>query len=82
MISDIAKAFYNAWIKIMALPGRRLFCTLHINKAWRKNLTKIKPKPKQEEAHKLIRTILEERDPKAFTYFLNQALNCEDSDTS
>lgn len=46
-MSDMAQAFYNAWIQVMGLPVHRLFCAWHIDRAWRNNLHKVHSKEKQ-----------------------------------
>jgi len=43
--------------------------------AWRKNLTKVKPKEKQAEVYKIIRTLLHEQDTKAFENIFESAIN-------
>ncbi|XP_050311335.1 uncharacterized protein LOC126746956 isoform X1 [Anthonomus grandis grandis] len=45
-MSDMAEAFFNAWIKIMSPPKFRLYCSWHVDQAWRKNLSKINTKEK------------------------------------
>lgn len=40
-MSDITTVFYNAWKKIMKPVTSQLFCSWHINRAWRSNLNKI-----------------------------------------
>ncbi|XP_068083939.1 uncharacterized protein [Anabrus simplex] len=66
-MSDLAESFFNAWISTMGTPAMRLYCTWHVDRAWRKNISsKIKGQGKQANAYKLIRTLLEERDAAAF----------------
>ncbi|KAF0761125.1 MULE domain-containing protein [Aphis craccivora] len=61
-MSDMAESFFNAWIVEMKHPKHRLYCTWHVDRAWRKNLIKIKSKDKQCETYKLLRTLLHEPD--------------------
>ncbi|KAL1488526.1 hypothetical protein ABEB36_014991 [Hypothenemus hampei] len=77
-MSDLADASYNAWIAEMGTPERRLFCTWHTDRSWRKNLTKIKTKEKQVEIYRTLRTLLEERDADAFEIMITSF--CEISD--
>ena len=56
-MSDMAEIFYNAWISVMNAVAMRLFCSRHIDRAWRKNLKKIKSQVRQVETHKLLRTL-------------------------
>ncbi|KAF0746386.1 Uncharacterized protein FWK35_00024202, partial [Aphis craccivora] len=44
-------------------------------RAWRKNLTKVKPKEKQAEVYKIIRTLLHEKDTKAFENIFVSAIS-------
>jgi hypothetical protein len=39
-MSDMADAFFNAWVNEMGMPDMRLFCAWHVDHAWRKNLNK------------------------------------------
>lgn len=47
----MAESFYNAWVVKMEPPKHRLYCTWHVDRAWRKNLNKIKNKTKQVEIY-------------------------------
>ena len=49
----------------------RLYCTWHVDRAWRKNLCKIDSKDKQVTVYKQLRTLLHERDPSAFLIMVN-----------
>nr|XP_008192473.1 PREDICTED: uncharacterized protein LOC103312776 [Tribolium castaneum] len=70
-MSDMAEAYYKAWNFIMGPAKYRLFCTWHVDRSWRKNLSKIKTKEKQVMVYKYLRTLLEERDENAFLRMLN-----------
>jgi len=74
-MSDMAESFFNAWIVEMKRPKHRLYCTWHVDRAWRKNLVKIKSKDKQCETYKLLRTLLHEQDTKAFERIFEEAIN-------
>lgn len=39
-MSDMANAFYNAWTHVNGEPERRLFCSWHVDRAWRVNISK------------------------------------------
>ena len=74
-MSDMADEFFHAWIRVMEPPKMRLFCSWHVDRAWRKNLSKIKGgKEKQIAVYKIIRTFLEERDQTAFEKMFEEAL--------
>ncbi|GFW59864.1 uncharacterized protein TNCV_2917461 [Trichonephila clavipes] len=41
-MSDMAESFFNTWCNtFQSKPKHRLFCTWHVDRAWRKNLHKI-----------------------------------------
>ncbi|XP_076445334.1 uncharacterized protein LOC143283108 [Babylonia areolata] len=42
-MSDLASSFYNAWCAVFPVPKRRLYCTWHVDKAWRKKLRESVP---------------------------------------
>lgn len=46
-MTDMAPVFYNAWVRVMGLPQHRLYCTWHIDRAWRNNLNKVNSREKQ-----------------------------------
>ncbi|XP_068085219.1 uncharacterized protein [Anabrus simplex] len=77
-MSDMEEVFHNAWLKVM-----KLFCSWHVDRAWRKNLCKIKGREKQAEIYKIIRTLMQERDEEAFRKMFDEALRLlkEDPDT-
>ena len=65
-MSDMAESFYNGWHKVMGEPKKRLFCTWHVIKAWRKNLSeKISNSEKRQEVYKEVTTLLQETDVNA-----------------
>ncbi|KAJ8983629.1 hypothetical protein NQ317_004267 [Molorchus minor] len=39
-MSDMANAFFNAFIKVMTPPMYRLYCSWHVDRAWRKKFRK------------------------------------------
>ncbi|KAJ8911683.1 hypothetical protein NQ315_017135 [Exocentrus adspersus] len=43
-MSDMAEVYYNSWLEVMGESERRLYCIWHVDRAWRKNLTKISSK--------------------------------------
>ncbi|XP_072384456.1 uncharacterized protein [Diabrotica undecimpunctata] len=71
-MSDLADSFYNAWIQVMTLPEHRLYCTWHLDRAWRNNLYKITTKEKQVLVYKQLRIILQETDVPTFSIMLKE----------
>ncbi|XP_068086255.1 uncharacterized protein [Anabrus simplex] len=82
-MSDMAESFFTAWISTMEQPEMRLFCSWHVDRAWRKNISKAKGKEKQAEVYKLIRTLMQERDITAFEIMVPAVMKQlnEDPDT-
>lgn len=74
-MSDLAETYFNAWVLTMGDPKLRLFCTWHVDRAWRKNInSKVKGKEKQAEVYKIVRTLMQERDALAFESMLPNAM--------
>lgn len=59
-MSDDAPAFNNVWSKVMSVPKHKLLCTWHVDKNWRKNLSKIKGgQDKKSLVYKTIKVLLQ-----------------------
>jgi hypothetical protein len=71
-MSDIDNSFYNAWCKTFKTPEYRLWCTWHVDQAWRKNLKLIKDYEKQVAVYKELCIILQETDALAFKRMLEE----------
>lgn len=74
-MSEMTESFHNAWVAVMNHPRYKLYCTWHIDRAWRKNLCKIKSKQKQIHMFKVLRTLLQEIDINAFNKMFEEATN-------
>lgn len=79
-MSDMAESFHNAWVVEMKHPRHWIYCTWLVDRAWRKNVCKIKSKPKQMEIYKVLRTLLQELDTDAFRKMFEEAVNRMSSD--
>ena len=63
-------------MEVMGNPKLRLFCTWHVDRAWRKNLSQMKGnKEIQGEIYKIISPLMEVRDKQAFEQMLKEAIN-------
>lgn len=81
-MTDDAEAFYNAWREVFALPHKRLLCSWHIDKNWRKKLIQlISSKENQARVYKILRCLLTETDLETFEIMLEQALKIFSEDT-
>ena len=73
-MSDDAEQFYTAWIDVFGLGPKKLLCTWHVDRTWRKNLTLIHNKDTAALVYKNLRILLEETDRKKFEKLLDQTL--------
>ncbi|XP_050499982.1 uncharacterized protein LOC126880257 isoform X1 [Diabrotica virgifera virgifera] len=78
-MSDMAEAYYKAWLEVMYPPNFRLFCAWHVDRAWRKNLNKLTEKKVQ--VYKILRLLMQEREintffniQEKFLLFLNESV--------
>ena len=71
--TDIAPQFYNAWVAInIGSRPQQLYCTWHVDKAWREELRKkIGNLDTESEIYIMLRTIFEQPDGKSFDEHLN-----------
>ena len=74
-MSDDTEVFYNAWTHVMGRPAHRLLCTWHIDRAWRKNLSKVNgDSVLKATIYKTLRALLEVTDKDVFAEKLNDFL--------
>ena len=73
-MSDDAEQFYTAWIDVFGLGPKKLLCTWHVDRTWRKNLTLIHNKDTAALVYKHLQILLEETDSKKFEKLLDQTL--------
>jgi hypothetical protein len=83
-MSDDAPAFYNAWSTVMTEVPNQLICTWHVDRNWRKNLSKIRGgAEKRAFVYKSLRVLLQCVSVDGFNNSLIQVLHDlqRDSDT-
>ena len=57
-MSDLANNFYNAWCQVFPKPVQRLYCSWHVDRAWRKNLQQhIQCKELRQEICNLLKVL-------------------------
>ncbi|KAB0805351.1 hypothetical protein PPYR_02321 [Photinus pyralis] len=88
-MSDITNIYYNAWVSVMGTVSNRLYCSWHIDRAWKSNLMKIccinredsiEKRKKVYKALKVLQTTLDnEKFEKYYEEFLTEL--CNDPDT-
>ncbi|GFT14574.1 MULE domain-containing protein [Nephila pilipes] len=67
MMTDDTESFPNAWRTVFGVPEKRLLCTWHGDRSWRRNISKLIKKPEiQVEAYKVVQCLLIETDEEAF----------------
>nr|XP_023020341.1 uncharacterized protein LOC111508927 [Leptinotarsa decemlineata] len=75
-MADIEEFLYDLWVSVMGSPDRRLFCSWHVDHAWRDNLNRITSQEKKEETYNLLRRLLLiERDTNTCNITIYEAFN-------
>ena len=72
-MTDIAPQFYNAWVAINnGSRSQQLYCTWHVDKAWREELRKkVGNLDTESEIYKMLQTILQQPNEKSFNEHVN-----------
>ncbi len=75
-MSDLAEQFYNAWTSTFytCTPPKRLLCTWHVDKAWRKNIDKLADDQLKITIYHNLRVLLDETDVPKFEVLLQRTL--------
>lgn len=80
---DDAPAYFNAWKRIMGSIECNLLCAWHVDRAWRKNLSKISKKHKMASVYKTLKMLQIEKHSVKFeelmTQFMTTLSNDEDT---
>ena len=69
-MSDDAEQFHSAWTSIFGGNPQKLLCIWHVDRAWRKSLSKVTDKQSQILVYHTLRVLLEERDVERFDLLL------------
>ncbi|GFY77282.1 uncharacterized protein TNIN_85641 [Trichonephila inaurata madagascariensis] len=79
LMTDDSESFYNAWKIVFGIPEKRLLCTWHVDRSWRRSISRLITKKEiQVEAYKIVRSLLVETDEAAFNIMLKEALKMFD----
>ena len=74
-MSDDADAYHNAWSSIFTKPFRKLLCSWHVDRSWRRKLNElIKDKDQQVEVDAALKTLQNEPSECKFRRLLQQFL--------
>lgn len=75
LMTDDTEVYNNAWTAVMGQPTHRLLCAWHVDRAWRKNLTKITgDQSLKKNVYQTMRALLELSDKDQFHKKLDQFL--------
>jgi len=73
LMTDDTEVYASAWTHVMVRPARRLLCTWHINRAWRRNLSKVKgDRSTQDAVYKTLWSLMELTDLDVFSMKMHQ----------
>ena len=73
-MTNDAEQYYNAWTQTFHGQPQKLLCIWHVDRAWRKSLTKIADKKIQIDVYHTLRVLLDERDSDKFNKLLDNGL--------
>ena len=73
LMTDDTDVYANAWTCVTGRPAWRLLCTWHVDRAWRRNLSRVKgDRSTQDTVCKTLRSLMELTDPDVFDMKLQQ----------
>jgi len=73
LMTDDTELYANAWTRVMGRPAKRLLCTWHVDRAWRRNLSRVKgDRSTQAAVYKTLRSLMELTDQEFFNLKLQQ----------
>ena len=73
-MSDDAEQFYSEWTTIFGGTPQKLLCTWHVDRAWRKSLSKGTDKQSQISVYHKLRVLLEETNVERFDLLLQNTV--------
>jgi len=83
LMTDDTEVYSIAWTAVMGEPAHRLLCTWHVDRAWRKNLPRIKGDSETKAVlYKTIRSLMELTEKEAFHRKLAQFISSASEDAS
>lgn len=86
-MTDITDTYYNAWQMVMDVVPNRIFCSWHIDRAWRSNLMKIvcnnyeNSVVKRMEVYKALKVVQTALDEECFIKLYTELLIQLESDS-
>jgi len=74
-MSDDADAYHNAWVSSFARPDKKLLCSWHVDRCWRRKVNElIKDKDQPEEVYAALKMLQNEIEEASFGRSLQQFL--------
>lgn len=80
LISDMQTTYYTGWVSYMEPPQFYLFCSSHVNEAWRRFAAKIRSKEKRVQLLEQLVNIEQELDEVLFEQKLTAFMSNTDRD--
>ena len=72
-MSDDAEAYHNAWVSVFARPDKKLLCSWHVDRSWRRKLNElIKDKEQVAEVYAALKSLQNEISETGFRRSLQQ----------
>ena len=72
-MSDDADQYYKCWSQVYKNKPQKLLCTWHVDRAWRKAISRITDQELQISVYHTLRVLLEEQDNEKFQRLLEGA---------
>ncbi len=74
-MSDDAEAYHNAWVSSFSRPDKKLLCSSHVDRSWRRKIGEhIKDKEHQAEVYAALKSLQNETSKAGFRRSLQQVL--------
>ena len=74
LMSDDADQFYNAWIGTFQHKPKRILCSWHVLRAWRKHLKSINNHEIEEEVYQILKVLMDETNLEKFQLMQENAI--------
>lgn len=73
-MSDDADQFYNAWIATFQYKPKKILCSWHVLRAWKKHLRSINNHDKEEEVYQILKVLMDETNLDKFQLMQENAI--------
>ncbi|CAG9761475.1 unnamed protein product [Ceutorhynchus assimilis] len=76
-MSGLEEQYFDAWISVMDIPGKRIYSSWIVDQTWRENLSKIDCQDLQIATYKHLRDLLSKRDATSFHKMLDDFISID-----